>query len=122
MSKPERSKYCIFYPGREGNLIIREDIGVDDLGKIFKEIEAVSQENELFAFNMKGISQLSDIDDSPEKTFILITIKNDELTAYTEIGRAEAEELIAGAQHYYLIDDIYVVSDTALRQFLKEKK
>ncbi|WP_407305780.1 hypothetical protein [Desulfosporosinus sp. SB140] len=121
MTKPERSKYCIFYPGKEGNLIIRENVGVDDLGEIFKEVEAVAQEDELFAFNMKGISQLSDIADFPEKTFILIIIKNGELTAYTEVG-PEAEELIANAQHYYLIDDVYVVSDAALRQFLKGKK
>jgi hypothetical protein len=42
MSIENRSQYCVFYPGPEGELFIRENIGVDDLAKIYKEALAFS--------------------------------------------------------------------------------
>lgn len=119
MTMPERSKYCVFYPGKEGELVIRENVGVDDLGGIFKEAEASSQGNEVFAFNMKGISQISDIAAHPESTYNLITFKEGQLQLIEDIG-TEAENLIRNAEHYYIVDDVYVVSDAALRQLIKQ--
>ena len=120
MTMPERSKYCVFYPGKEGELVIRENVGVDDLGDIFKEAEASSQGNEVFAFNMKGISQISDIAAHPENTYNLITIKEGQLHLIEDIS-LEAESLIQEAEHYYIVDDVYAVSDTALRQLIKPR-
>jgi hypothetical protein len=118
MAKYERTKYCVFYPGEDGELLIRENVGVDDLAKIYKEAEVQQNTNEVLAFNMDGISKPSDITTHPENTYNLIAINKGQLQVFENVG-PEIEGLIQDADHYYIIDDIYAVSDAALRQLVK---
>lgn len=118
MSNENRSQYCVLYPGPEGELFIRENIGVDDLAQIFKEATASNQDDEVLAFNMRGISQFSDTINHPENSYILIVIKEGQLQIRENI-RPGMERLFEGADLYYIVDDIFIVSDDALHQLIK---
>ncbi len=118
MSIEKRSQYCVFYPGPEGELFIRENIGVDDLAKIYKEATALNQDKEVLAFNMRGISQLSDTMNHPENSYVLIVIKDGQLQIRENI-RPGMERLIEGSELYYIVDDVFIISDDALHQLIK---
>lgn len=114
-----RGHYCVFYPGKDGELVTQEDLGIDDVAKIFKEAVASDNDKKVIVFNMRGISQLSDVVDHPENTYVLIAIEQGELQVYEGIT-PEAEELIEQAERHYLVDDIFIISDAALQLLIQE--
>jgi hypothetical protein len=121
MNFENRSQYCVFYSGKDGELTIRENIGVNDLAKIFKEAKVAELENEVLAFNMNGISQVSDITSHPENTYALIMIKQGIIQVYESIDSdSDLEDLLTGADHYYIVDDIFIISDDALHRLMVE--
>lgn len=114
-----RGYYCVFYPGKAGELIIQENLGIDEVAGIFKEAVAANYDTEVIVFNMRGISQLSDAADHPENSYVLIAMEQGGLQFYEELP-SEAEEIIAHAERYYLVDDIFIISDAALHLLIQE--
>lgn len=118
MSKPERSRYCVCYLDNEEELQIRENVGVDELAHIFRDVQAMDTEDQILVFNMKGISQPSDIAAHPENSYTLITVNQGDLELYDAIG-PEIESLISEAERYYLVDDVYFITLAALHELVK---
>lgn len=112
----ERSKYCVFYLNQEGELLIRENIGVNDLAEIYSETSR--QDLDILVFNMGGIAQFTDIMAHPENTYTLISINQGQLQAYEEVG-PEIEAVIQEAELYYIVDDVFFITEAALEELIK---
>ena len=111
-----KSKYCVFYPDEEGVIVVQENLTVDDLSALYKDLNTHSKTEDIFVFNMKGLADSDDAVKDPS-SYSVVYISDGELYAVA-YESANLEEISKQADKIYIIDDVYIINDLALKQLL----